>query len=407
MKQIKKILLAMLVCTLVCLGVCAEVTYANDQVKRPVKSVINYVQPNAINQLVVNFTKPEGVEGFVVYRSTDNITFKKKATCKNIALTEYTDKRCVPGVTYYYYIKTFITYEGKRIYSRKSNVMSGTISLAKPQITSIVKKNGDSFSIKWTKIPYVTGYEISSCELPKGEFKVIRVVNNPNKIGCTIKNQPNGKKLYYRVRAFKINEDGGEVRSLYSNYRKLIFNDLTSKDETINDKYKRIFGKKADYYADWSNGIHRNYTSDADAMAHMTTVTIKAWDIGADGVKYTKLYNLVVNTKVAPTVVKIFDEIYKSKEQFPIKAIGGYNWRGASSTSQHNLGLAIDINPNENYMVDNGVASVGSYWKPGEDPYSIPAKSKLVKIFKKYGWGWGGDGWGTRYDYMHFSYFGT
>ena len=49
----------------------------------------------------------------------------------------------------------------------------------------------------------------------------------------------------------------------------------------------------------------------------------------------------------------------------------------------------------------------GSYWKPGEDPYSIPAGGDVVRAFAKYGFAWGGDAWTSKRDYMHFSYFGT
>ena len=69
-------------------------------------------------------------------------------------------------------------------------------------------------------------------------------------------------------------------------------------------------------------------------------------------------------------------------------------------------GLAIDINPNENCEIRGGVITTGSYWKPGEDPYSIPADGDVVNAFKKYGFGWGGN-WRSVKDYMHFSYFST
>ena len=68
---------------------------------------------------------------------------------------------------------------------------------------------------------------------------------------------------------------------------------------------------------------------------------------------------------------------------------------------------ALDINPDENYQCKNdGTAMVGSYWKPGVDPYSIPSDGIVVKTFNKYGFRWGGT-FNSSKDYMHFSYFGT
>ena len=55
-------------------------------------------------------------------------------------------------------------------------------------------------------------------------------------------------------------------------------------------------------------------------------------------------------------------------------------------------------------MMDGDTVVVGSFWKPYENPYSIPVDGEVATILKKYGF-YQGD-WGYRKDYMHFSYFG-
>lgn len=168
--------------------------------------------------------------------------------------------------------------------------------------------------------------------------------------------------------------------------------------ESYESRCARIFGAGSTY--------HR-YSSAAEAERHQTTITIPIWKLSANGTKVSSSTTLTVNSGIAETVQQIFQEIYESDEKFPIKDIGGYNWRGDNSSSEHCLGLAIDINWNENYMCSNdGTAQTGSYWRPGEDPYSIAADSDVVAIFAKYGFVWGGT-WNSKKDYMHFSYFGT
>ena len=109
--------------------------------------------------------------------------------------------------------------------------------------------------------------------------------------------------------------------------------------------------------------------------------------------------------------MQIFTEIFESGEQFPIKNVGGYAWRNSAMgrLSEHSYGTCIDINYDENYYcyANTGVAITGSFWRPYENPYSIPENGSVVKTFAKYGWAWGGNAWSRLRDYMHFTYLGN
>lgn len=173
---------------------------------------------------------------------------------------------------------------------------------------------------------------------------------------------------------------------------------LTSSDETYDERMARIFGDGA---------TERKYASKTQAEQFQTSVTVKVWDINSKGVKYTRTLKFKIHIALVDTIEQIFAEIYASGEKFPIYSIGGYAWRGDNSSSEHCLGTALDINPDENYQCKNdGTAMVGLYWKPGVDPYSIPSDGIVVKTFNKYGFRWGGT-FNSSKDYMHFSYFGT
>lgn len=127
-----------------------------------------------------------------------------------------------------------------------------------------------------------------------------------------------------------------------------------------------------------------------------------------DGIdkKYAAQRTLTVNKAVAGMVQAVFKEIFEGKEKFPIYSVQGYAWR-PETTSEHRWGLAIDINPNENYMVTkSGAIVAGTLWNPGNNPYSIPVKGDVVTAFNKHGFTWGGNAWKSSNDYMHFSYLG-
>lgn len=145
------------------------------------------------------------------------------------------------------------------------------------------------------------------------------------------------------------------------------------------------------------------FTSASDANGYMVNISIPVWKLNeTTGVKYSSTAYLTVHKRVEKEVKAIFNYIYNSPEKFPIKSIGGARY---SDSLRHSWGCAIDINPVENYYVNyNTGAQVGSFcYKTSNSPYCITPNSSVVKAFAMYGWGWGGQGWSTAVDYMHFS----
>ncbi len=152
---------------------------------------------------------------------------------------------------------------------------------------------------------------------------------------------------------------------------------------------------------------------------------IKLKYIGFDGAEHNG--ELVVNKAVANDVVNIFKKLYGIK--YPIKKMelvsnyGGSDFKsieadntsafncrfvdGTTKWSNHSYGRAIDINPIENpYVSKSGHTShkASKEFVPRTHAISnavILAGDSIVKIFKSYGWRWGGD-WHCCKDYQHF-----
>lgn len=140
---------------------------------------------------------------------------------------------------------------------------------------------------------------------------------------------------------------------------------------------------------------------------------------------------LIVNKKIADKIVRIFYELYKIK--YPIQRMrlideygaddttsmkanntSSFNYRvveGTKHLSRHAMGLAIDINPRVNPYISKGRVSPanGKVYRIRNvkkcrgryAAYMIHSRSKITKIFKKYGFSWGGD-WKYSKDYQHF-----
>jgi hypothetical protein len=142
---------------------------------------------------------------------------------------------------------------------------------------------------------------------------------------------------------------------------------------------------------------------------------------------------MIVHEDVAEEVVNIFADLYAIN--YPIRQMrlvsdfAANDWQSieADNTSafncrpitgkkkkwsKHAYGKAIDINPIENpYINKKGYISHKASWKykkrvhknnTPSDRAVLLKNDKATKIFKKYGWKWGGD-WRTIKDYQHFS----
>ena len=140
---------------------------------------------------------------------------------------------------------------------------------------------------------------------------------------------------------------------------------------------------------------------------------------------------IIVHKEVAAEVTEIFKALYHA--DYPIRKMRlvsdykGSDWQsiesdntsafncrkatGSKKWSKHSYGKAIDINPIENpYISRKGHISHKAsltYKKRVHkstmyaDKAILLKKDKAVKIFKKYGWKWGGD-WSKVKDYQHF-----
>jgi len=146
----------------------------------------------------------------------------------------------------------------------------------------------------------------------------------------------------------------------------------------------------------------------------------------------TRQGELIVHKDVAGETVRIFKALYDMG--YPIRQMrlvsdfGGNDWQsieadntsafncrratGSKKWSKHSYGKAIDINPIENpYISRSGHISHRAslqYAKRvrrgnmAQERAVLLEDDEAVKIFKSYGWKWGGD-WRAVKDYQHFS----
>lgn len=142
------------------------------------------------------------------------------------------------GVKYYYYVvacKKNTSTDGY-VYDNEeadwndyyyssgaSKAASATFNETKPAATSISKITSKSkkVTLKYKASKEADGYEIERSTSKKKGFEVIKDVNNAKTLTYVDKNSKSnvlkkGKTYYYRVRAYKYNDDGSKVYAKYS-----------------------------------------------------------------------------------------------------------------------------------------------------------------------------------------------
>lgn len=207
------------------------------------------------------------------------------------------------------------------------------------------------------------------------------------------------KQILNGVNNIKIKEIKEEYRVQNRLASRPLSEDVGSNLETDAQKYARVFG---DGYVPRSNRS-MYYSTYEEAISHMVGFYTDVWNINSSGEWYKKNVYIQCHESLEATMKNIFNDLIDlpEEERTPIKDIGMFSYRWGC----HGAGVALDINWNENAeMTNSGVVTAGSYWRPDSDIYSIAPNSKMVEIFKSYGFGWGGE-WTSKKDYMHFSYF--
>ncbi|MDO5410593.1 MAG: fibronectin type III domain-containing protein [Lachnospiraceae bacterium] len=338
-----------------------------------------------------------GVSGYKIYQAeSKNGSYKRIKTITDPKTTSYVKKKLTIGKNYYYKIISYTTVNDKNYYGDYSSIIKAVPSVIASKIQTIKLAGITKAELTWEKVPGAHGYVIYRASSKDGTYKKIGAVKSSKKFTYTASGMKNGRTYYFKVKAYRTVKEKNYYGPASAIKRKLM-NKLGYAGEPYESRCNRIW--KTDHYKD--------YTSSKAASKDMTKISVKVWDIKSSGKKYSRTMSLSVHKNIAPTVKQIFKEIYNGSEKFPIHSLGGYSWRGDSSSSEHCEGLAIDINPNENAMISktDGKVLSGSFYKPGKNPYSIPKDGDVVKAFEKYGFYWGD--WSTKRDYMHFSYFGN
>ena len=143
-------------------------------------------------KIKLTWSPANGAAKYKVYRATSkNGSYKLLGTTKG---TVFTNTSATTGKTYYYYVKAV---DSKGNNAKKSNTVSKTCDLARPNVTAKLNSKGKP-SLTWKKVSGASKYEVYRATSEDGKYSLLKTVKGTLFINTGANK---GAKYYYKVKA--------------------------------------------------------------------------------------------------------------------------------------------------------------------------------------------------------------
>jgi len=162
------------------------------------------------NNVCLSWSTVKGAEGYKVYYKKSSAS---KWTTKYVkGKTTFTTPDLSSGANYKFKVAPYIT-EGTKKFVSANYDGTSAYTLKKVSTPKVSKSSGSKVKVSWTNISGESGYEISQAT-SKSKINVVETYKTTKGKSKTIEAKK-GKKLYYKVRAFKYVKVNGETVKVY------------------------------------------------------------------------------------------------------------------------------------------------------------------------------------------------
>lgn len=177
------------------------------------------IQPARINELSVSheskesidlsWEKPNGAEGYIIYKSKDNgNTFDSIQAIMDADITSYQDKNITSNTTYFYKVNVFMSKDDAYIKGADSNVVSQLTRLDTPVMISAACSSFDSIIVEWEPVAGAAGYQIFRSIKSEGPFDYVGEVMDGAITSYEDKSLECGNTYFYHIKACQALETG-------------------------------------------------------------------------------------------------------------------------------------------------------------------------------------------------------
>lgn len=191
----------------------------------PQKPVVRSCYSVVQTSMKTTWNLVDGVDGYELWRSStpeDPLSWTKVKTINSPTQDRYTNQGLTVGVTYYYKVRAFVNApDGSKVYSPFSEM---NFQPAAVVISKVVSQKPDRILLNWNKVDGCHGYQIWRLQ-DNGKWKLIKTLGDK---GNTLTDDQGDATAYtnsgltagsvqtYKMRAFRIREDGKKVFGAYS-----------------------------------------------------------------------------------------------------------------------------------------------------------------------------------------------
>lgn len=171
----------------------------------------------AYNKIRIMWSKVNGCEGYVIYRSeAEDGKYIVLKTVTQASATNYVNV-VKTSTTYYYKIRAFVTVNGKKIYGDYSNILSGNVISGAPQNFAMRQASSGKIVFTWDKVEDADGYVIYLYDPDTNKYKAIKNITDINVLTYG-KTMAKGATYHFAMRAYRL-VNGVKV---YSDYGEII-----------------------------------------------------------------------------------------------------------------------------------------------------------------------------------------
>ena len=161
--------------------------------------VIGLEVENVSEGLKLRYDTQDDVSGYVIYRSNSKKgEYERIAQINSKSTDTYLDSKIEYNKTYFYKVRAFDTYGGKKYFGRMSDAVSGKNFVGKAEHVRAYLRTPTSFKVRWDKTENATSYTLQCA--PKNSKKW-RTVGTTTKTYMVCSKVKLGTTYIFRVKA--------------------------------------------------------------------------------------------------------------------------------------------------------------------------------------------------------------